>query len=151
MRFLESGASAYGVNTGLGYLADRAVEPVDQASFQRSILAGRAAGTGPALSEPVVRGAMLLRLTGFLSGHAGVTPDLCRFIAERLNDGWYPVVPAAVTGAAGEIVPLAHLFGTLVGDGSVRVDGRAERCLRPMCCARAGSPHTSSARRRASR
>ena len=124
-RFLESGASAYGVNTGLGYLADRPLAPIDQASFQRSILAGRAAGTGPALSEAVVRGTMLLRLTGFLSGRAGVTPGLCRFIADRLNDGWYPVVPAAVTGAAGEIVPLAHLFGTLVGDGRVLVDGRA--------------------------
>ena len=123
--YLDSGASAYGVSTGLGYLADRPVEAVDQASFQRSILAGRAAGTGPGLSEPVVRGAMLLRLTGFLSGHAGVTPGLCRFIAERLNDGWYPVVPAAVSGAAGEIVPLAHLFGTFVGDGLVRVDGQA--------------------------
>ena len=125
LAYLESGASAYGVSTGLGYLADRPVEAVDQAAFQRSILAGRAAGTGPGLSEPVVRGAMLLRLTGFLSGHAGVTPGLCRFIVERLNDSWYPVVPAAVSGAAGEIVPLAHLFGTFVGDGLVRVDGQA--------------------------
>ncbi len=116
---LASGADAYGVTTGLGWLANRPVAPDDQAAFQRSILAGRAAGTGPPLSEPVVRGAMLLRLTGFLSGHAGITPDLCRFIAERLNDGWYPVVPGGVSGAAGEIVPLAHLFGTLVGDGQV--------------------------------
>jgi histidine ammonia-lyase len=120
---LESGGSAYGVNTGLGYLAGVTVEPADQASFQRAILAGRAAATGPPLSEPVVRGAMLLRLTGFLSGHAGVSEALCRFIAERLNDGWYPVVPGGVSGAAGEIVPLAHLFQTLVGDGFVFVDG----------------------------
>ena len=62
---------------------------------------------------------MLLRLTGFLSGYAGVTPDLCRLLADRLNGGWFPAVPGGVSGAAGEIVPLAHLFGTLVGDGSV--------------------------------
>jgi histidine ammonia-lyase len=116
---LASGASAYGVTTGLGFLADRAVAPADQSSFQRAILAGRAAGTGPPLSEAVVRGAMLLRLTGFLSGHAGVSTELCRFIAERLNDGWFPVVPSGVSGAAGEIVPLAHLFGTFVGEGFV--------------------------------
>jgi histidine ammonia-lyase len=124
MAHLAGGASAYGVTTGLGLLASRPVPPVDQASFQRSILAGRAAGVGPPLSEAVVRGTMLLRLTGFLSGHAGVSADLCRVIAERLNDGWYPVVPGGVTGAAGEIVPLAHLFGTLVGDGFVHVGGR---------------------------
>jgi histidine ammonia-lyase len=122
---LASGADAYGVTTGLGFLANRSVPPDDQAAFQRSILAGRAAGTGPPLSEPVVRGAMLLRLTGFLSGHAGVSPDLCRFIAERLNDGWYPVVPGGVSGAAGEIVPLAHLFGTLVGEGHVHATATA--------------------------
>ncbi|MBV9605189.1 MAG: aromatic amino acid lyase [Solirubrobacterales bacterium] len=119
---LESGASAYGVTTGLGFLADRpvaAVAPSDQAAFQRSILAGRAAGVGPPLSEPVVRGAMLLRLAGFLSGHAGVSVELCRFIAERLNGGWFPVVPGGVSGTAGEIVPLAHLFATLTGDGFV--------------------------------
>jgi histidine ammonia-lyase len=116
---LAAGASAYGVTTGLGLLANRPVAADGQAAFQRSILAGRAAGTGPPLSEAVVRGAMLLRLTGFLSGYAGVSPDLCRFIADRLNDGWYPVVPSGVSGAAGEIVPLAHLFRTLVGDGSV--------------------------------
>jgi histidine ammonia-lyase len=121
---LESGASAYGVNTGLGYLADRRVAAADPAEFQRSILAGRATGTGRPLSEPVVRGAMLLRLTGFLSGYAGVSPELCRFLADRLNDGWYPVVPGGVSGAAGEIVPLSHLFGTLVGDGFVHVGGR---------------------------
>ncbi len=121
---LAAGASAYGVTTGLGFLADHAVAVDDQAAFQRSILAGRSAGTGPPLSEPVVRGTMLLRLTGFLSGHAGVSADLCRFIAARLNDGFYPVVPGGVSGAAGEIVPLSHLFGTLLGDGLVHVDGR---------------------------
>ncbi|HUA49435.1 MAG TPA: aromatic amino acid lyase [Solirubrobacteraceae bacterium] len=116
LHHLESGAQAYGVNTGLGYLAGRVVEDVDQAAFQRSILAGRATGTGRRLSEPVVRGAMLLRLTGFLSGYAGVSPELCSLLVERLNDGWFPVVPGGVSGAAGEIVPLAHLFSALVDD-----------------------------------
>ena len=122
---LDAGASAYGVTTGLGYLADQPVAPAEQASFQRAILAGRAAGTGRPLSEPVVRGAMLLRLTGFLSGYAAVSPALCRFIADRLNDGFYPVVPGGVSGAPGEIVPLSHLFETLVGDGFVHADGGA--------------------------
>ena len=83
LEHLESGAQAYGVNTGLGYLAGRAVEDVDQAAFQRSILAGRSTGVGPPLSEPVVRGAMLLRLTGFLSGHAGVSPELCSLLVDE--------------------------------------------------------------------
>ena len=120
---LEGGVAAYGINTGLGYLISHAVETEDQAAFQRSILLGRAAGIGPPLSAPVVRGTMLLRLAGFLSGRAGVSAGLCRFIADRLNDGWLPVVPAAVSGAAGETVPLAHLFATFTGAGAVLLDG----------------------------
>ena len=70
--YLESGASAYGVTTGLGFLADRRARrpSTRRRSSARSWPAGPPA-LGPPLSEPVVRGAMLLRLTGFLSGHAG--------------------------------------------------------------------------------
>ena len=76
-----------------------------------------------------MRGALLLRLTGFLSGYAGVSAELCQALADALNDGWCPAVPAAVTGAAGEIVPLcAHVL---------RIRGRA--------------PTSCSAPRRASR
>src|SRR5690242_12622987 len=122
---LDGGGAAYGINTGLGYLINHAVEADDQAAFQRSILLGRAAGVGPPLSAPVVRGTMVLRLAGFLSGRAGVSAGLCRFIADRLNDAWLPVVPAAASGAAGETVPLAHLFETFVGAGAVLLDGHA--------------------------
>jgi histidine ammonia-lyase len=66
---------------------------------------------------------MLLRLTGFLEGSAGVTSQLCEFIADRLNEGWEPYVPTRPHGAAGEVTQLAHLFQTFVGEGFVRVDG----------------------------
>jgi histidine ammonia-lyase len=116
---------AYGVTTGLGYLSSRSIAPEDQLPLQRSILVGRAAGIGPALPDEVVRGAMLLRLTGFLSGRAGVSAELCRFIADRLNDGWRPVVPASRPGTAGETIPLCHLFETFIGEGEVHDgDGR---------------------------
>src|SRR5207253_427614 len=95
----------------------------DQQALQRSILLGRSVGVGEPFSREVVRGAMLLRLTGFLSGDAGVTSDLCGLLAERLNDGWTPYVPTGPHGSAGEVIPLAHLFQTLVGEGFVLEDG----------------------------
>jgi histidine ammonia-lyase len=122
-RHLADGARAYGVTTGLGYLSGRSIAPEHRPALQRSILVGRAVGVGPAMPEEVVRGALLLRLTGFLSGHAGVTPELCRFLADRLNDGWYPVVPATRPGTAGETIPLCHLFQTFIGEGEVLVGG----------------------------
>jgi histidine ammonia-lyase len=116
---LEGAGNAYGITTGLGYLTSVAVGAADQAALQRSLVTARASGLGAPLPADVVRGAITIRLAGFLSGHAGVTPGLCRFIVDRLNDGWEPVVPDGPYGAAGEIGPLAHLFQTIVGEGLV--------------------------------
>jgi histidine ammonia-lyase len=125
LRALEAGTPAYGVTTGLGYMTKHEIPPASRRALQRSILLGRSVGVGEPLPREVVRGAMLLRLTGFLSGDAAVTSDLCRLLAERLNDGWTPYVPAGPHGAAGEVIPLSHLFQTLVGEGLVlEVGGR---------------------------
>ena len=119
---LDKGGRAYGVNTGVGALAGTALEPDAQLAFQRALLA-RGAGTGPPLAPEVVRGALLLRLAGFLDGAAGVSPALCAFLADRLNDGWSPLVPSQGISSAGEVVALSHLFGTLAGEGEVLEDG----------------------------
>jgi histidine ammonia-lyase len=120
---VAAGATAYGVTTGLGHLASASVTDLEQEALQRSLLTARAVGLDPPLPPDVVRGAMLLRLAGFLHGSPGVSAALCRFLAARLDDGWTPVVPSGPYGAAGEIGPLAHLFQTFLGEGSVWVDG----------------------------
>jgi histidine ammonia-lyase len=116
---LDRGTPAYGVTTGLGYLAKTEIPEADRLALQRSILLGRAVAVGPPLPREVVRGAMLLRLAGFLDGSAAVSGALCTFIAERLNDDWLPEVPSRPHGAAGEITLLSHLFQTFVGEGFV--------------------------------
>jgi histidine ammonia-lyase len=125
---LATGASAYGVTTGVGYLARTPLDPADQAAFQRALLV-RGAGTGPPLPADVVRGAMLLRLAGFLTGDAGVTPELCTYLADRLNDGFIPRVPSRGIEGAGEVVALSHLFQTLAGEGEVLDEGGARPAL----------------------
>jgi len=123
---IATGVPAYGVTRGLGHLAGIAVSTDDQAELQASLLTARAAGLDAPLPPEVVRGAMLVRLAGFLHGPVGVTPTLCQVIADRLNAGWAPCVPSGPYGAAGEIGPLAHLFQTLTGEGMVLVDGEAK-------------------------
>ena len=119
---LAGGARLYGVTTGLGHLAREPLALEDREAFQRAILM-RGAGQGPALPADVVRGALLLRLTGFLAGDAAVSPELCEFLAARLNDGWTPVVPSRGISSAGEVVALSHLFATLAGTGEVMAEG----------------------------
>ena len=64
---IADGAAVYGVTTGLGYLRVTASSSRNRTRSSARFLA-RASGFGPALPADVVRGAMLLRLTGFLSG-----------------------------------------------------------------------------------
>jgi histidine ammonia-lyase len=124
LRALESGVAAYGVTTGLGYMSKQPIAAGDQLARQRSLLLGRSVGVGEPYPREVVRGAMLLRLTGFLSGDAAVSSELCRVLIDRLNDDWTPYVPVGPHGSAGEVIPLAHLFQTLVGEGFVLEDGQ---------------------------
>jgi histidine ammonia-lyase len=131
-RALAASGRVYGVTTGQGFLAGRDLTREEAAAHQRNLLMGRAVGSPPWLAREEARALMAVRLSRFLTGAAGVGPALCRFLADRLDDGFTPAVPREGIGCAGEVIPLAHAFQTLVGvgrvltaDGGVRDAGEA--------------------------
>lgn len=133
---LASAGSVYGVNTGQGYLAGHALSPAEIARHQHDLLLGRAVGSAPWLTRAEARALVAVRLARFASPGAGVSGALCRFLADRLNDGFTPAIPRSGIGCAGEVIPLAHAFQTIVGIGSVldtaggRVDAAAALAAR---------------------
>ncbi len=118
-RALRHGQLVYGVNTGMGALSSVRLTEEQQLSHQRNLLLARAAGGPPWLSQAEVRAIFTVRLLTFLSGDAAVSGGLCQRLADFLNDGIVPAVPSTGVGSAGEIMPLAHAFGPLVGIGQV--------------------------------
>ena len=126
LRHLESGALCYGVNTGCGAQVGVDLTEDDKARFSRQLLLGRSVAVGKPFPAAVVRGAMLVRLGQFLTGHNAVGTGLCQFLCDRLNDRFTPYVPGTGLGMAGEIIPLCHLAQTLVGEGYV-LAGDGER------------------------
>jgi histidine ammonia-lyase len=69
------------------------------------------ASFGEALPDRVVRGIVLARLANFLGGHTAARSEVGVGIASMLEPGRaLPRVPAQGTVAAGEILPLGHLF-----------------------------------------
>jgi histidine ammonia-lyase len=123
LKHLESGPTAYGVTTGLGAMAGYDLDERERALLPRHVLLGRAAAVGPPFSASEVRGSMLIRLAQWLSGASAVSADLCRFMVDRLNDGFVPYVPSEGLGMAGEIIPLSHLAQTFIGEGFILGDG----------------------------
>ncbi len=116
---LRDGQTVYGVNTGMGALSSVRLTEQQQLSHQRNLLLARATGGPPWLSPPDVRAVITVRLLTFLSGDAAVSAGLCQRLADFLNYDIVPAVPRAGGAAAGEIIPLAHAFGPLVGIGQV--------------------------------
>jgi histidine ammonia-lyase len=116
---LGEGDPVYGVNTGMGAMSKRRLSEDEQRVHQRNLLLGRAAGGPPWLPPDEARAVAVARLRTFLTGDAGVSPELCLQLVALLNSGRVPAIPVGGAGSAGEIIPLAHAFGPLVGIGSI--------------------------------
>jgi histidine ammonia-lyase len=143
---LAGGARVYGVSTGMGWLASVDLGPAAQEEHQRNLLLGRAVGGPPWLEAGEARALLVARLGNLLSGHAGVGPALCQFLVDRVNDGFVPAVPRRGAGSAGEVVPLAHAFQTLVGAGLVLGPGGSVRDAAAALAERGALPHRLAAK-----
>ncbi len=129
-RLDAEGAAVYGVTTGFGALADRAVDPPDRSLLQRSVVLSHASGSGPRLDDEVVRGMILLRARTLAAGLSGVRPALVDALLALLDAGIVPWVPEhGSLGASGDLAPLAAVATVLLGEGwtvgtdGARVDG----------------------------
>lgn len=114
---LASAGPVYGVNTGMGRLSHVAVDAAEQAGYQDDLMLARAVGSAPWLDHRTVRAVVAARLRTLLGPEVGVSPNLLRALQAVLDADLHPALPATGNGAAGEIIPLAHLGGFLTGSG----------------------------------
>ncbi len=115
----------YGVNTGLGPMAQYRVETEDQIKLQYNLIRSHAAGSGKPLSAVYVRSAMISRLKSLSLGYSGVHVDAIKLLTELINKNIIPYIPEhGGVGASGDLVQLAHLALVLIGEGEVMQDGQ---------------------------
>ncbi len=127
-RLEAAGEPVYGVTTGFGALADRAIPPEETARLQHAVVRSHSAGMGPPLPAEVVRGMMLLRARSLAAGFSGVRPELPAAICALLGTGLVPWVPEhGSVGASGDLAPLAHAAAALTGDGWMLGEGAERR------------------------
>ncbi|MGH3823246.1 MAG: aromatic amino acid lyase [Pseudonocardiaceae bacterium] len=113
----------YGVSTGVGRFASYRLDAQAQAEHQHQLLAGRSVGGPPWLPAADVRAVMAIKLRALLAPETGASAELCRYLADRINDRLIAAVPCGGIGCSGEIIPLCHAFQTLVGLGEALEDG----------------------------
>ncbi|MBL8698869.1 MAG: histidine ammonia-lyase [Alphaproteobacteria bacterium] len=121
---LAGGQAVYGVNTGFGKLATTRIPPDKLRELQTSLVLSHSVGVGPALAAGTVRLVAALKIASLGRGHSGVRPSVIRALAEMINRGVVPVIPAkGSVGASGDLAPLAHLSAALIGHGEAFVGG----------------------------
>ncbi len=124
-RVIASGRTVYGVNTGFGLLARTRIDDARLAELQRALVLSHSAGTGPLLDEAVVRLVIALKAASLARGHSGVHWTVIEALVALANAGVVPCIPAqGSVGASGDLAPLAHLAGVLIGEGDATFDGR---------------------------
>jgi len=123
---LREHRTVYGVNTGFGSLARTRIADGELAELQRRLVLSHAAGTGPLLPDDVVRLVLILKANGLARGHSGIRREVIEALLRLVNAGAYPCIPAkGSVGASGDLAPLAHLSGVLLGIGQIRLEGVA--------------------------
>lgn len=121
-RVISSGKQVYGVNTGFGQLAQVRISENELAHLQENLVRSHAVGVGPALPENCVRLVMVMKIAALAQGFSGVRLELVEALCTLVNKGVYPCIPSkGSVGASGDLAPLAHMSGVLLGYGEAIV------------------------------
>lgn len=120
------GQPIYGVTSGFGSLAYKAISKEQAVELQNNIPWFHKVGTGARLPNEDVRAAILIRMNSHLKGASGIRMSLIERMGLFLNEGATPHVREfASIGASGDLSPLAYITACLIGlDDAWKVDFR---------------------------
>lgn len=114
----------YGINTGFGPMAQWRVDDLYLNDLQYNIIRSHSTGAGEPLPDIYVKAAMIARIGTFLQAKSGIHPELILLLQEFVNKDIYPFIPEhGSVGASGDLVQLAHIALTLIGEGKVHYKG----------------------------
>jgi histidine ammonia-lyase len=110
----------YGINTGLGPMAQYRIDKADGISLHYNAIRSHASGSGQPVDTIYVRSSMLVLLSSLLKGYSGVHPEVVELIKDCINHHIIPFVPEhGGVGASGDLVQMAHIGLALIGEGEV--------------------------------
>jgi len=123
-RLAAGDAPVYGVNTGVGLLADVRIAAADLDQLQRNVVRSHSAGVGDPLARGEVRAMILIRANVLAKGYSGIRPVVAQRLCDLVNRGVTPRVPSqGSVGASGDLAPLAHMALVLIGEGEAEYGG----------------------------
>jgi histidine ammonia-lyase len=122
---LAAGAIMYGINTGIGELAEVKLADEEVQKFQRYLIYNHAAGIGDPAPIEHVRAAMLSRINLHAKGYSACRPEITETYVALLNAGITPVMcQKGSVGACGDLSPMSQVALSLMGEGECFYQGK---------------------------
>ncbi len=114
----------YGINTGLGPMAQYKISEEDQRQLQYNLIRSHSAGAGQPITPDLSKATMLARLNSLMQGASGVHPSAVALITALINKNISAyILERGGVGASGDLVQLAHLALNLIGEGELLENG----------------------------
>jgi histidine ammonia-lyase len=125
-RFLQNFLSdklIYGINTGLGPMAQYKVSKENLLQLQYNLIRSHCSGSGKLLPAFLAKALMIARLNSLMQAYSGVHTDVVELLRELINKNIIPCIyEHGGVGASGDLVQLAHLALALIGEGEVIIE-----------------------------
>lgn len=108
----------YGINTGFGRFSNVKIPTDKLRELQYNLIRSHSTGVGKILPIDPSRRIVALRINTLAKGYSGISLDVVRRLVEYFNSGCVPWIPqAGSVGASGDLVPLAHIGLSVIGEG----------------------------------
>ena len=125
LKEFAQGKVIYGINTGLGPMAQFRINNNKELELQYNLIRSHAAGCGPPLPPLYAKSTMLARISSLVQAKSGIHIEVVDLLKEFINRDINPYIPEhGGVGASGDLVQLAHLALNLIGEGEVLYKGQ---------------------------
>lgn len=125
LKSVYSDLNLYGINTGLGPMAQVRISDDKLVELQYNLVRSHTSGFPNFLDNTNGKAIFVTRLNSLVRGHSSVSTDLINHMVSMYNNGIIPCIPIhGGVGASGDLVQLAHLALAVIGEGTVYFKGQ---------------------------
>ena len=124
LKEFAKGKVIYGINTGLGPMAQFKINNNKELELQYNLIRSHASGCGSPIPDIYAKATMLARINSLIQAKSGIHLEVIDLLREMINRDINPCIPEhGGVGASGDLVQLAHLALNLIGEGEVYYHG----------------------------
>jgi len=127
LKDFSTGKLIYGINTGFGPMAQYKVSEDKRVQLQYNLIRSHSSGGGALMSPLLAKAVVVARLNSLMQAYSGIHISLVELLRDLINKNITPCIyEHGGVGASGDLIQLAHIGLTLIGEGKVWFEGEPQ-------------------------